>query len=42
MQTSVDFKAKVEREDIFKPSPEYASLHKASNDKGIRVVSSAT
>jgi hypothetical protein len=34
--------AKVGREDIFKPTIGNESLHKISNDNGVRVVSFAT
>jgi exonuclease III len=37
-----DFNAKVGREDIFKPTIGYESLHEISNDNGIRVVNFAT
>jgi hypothetical protein len=37
-----DFNAKAGREDIFKPTAENESLHKISNDNGVRVVNSAT
>jgi endonuclease/exonuclease/phosphatase family metal-dependent hydrolase len=37
-----DFNAKVGREDIFKPIIGNESLHEASNDNGVRVVTSAT
>jgi hypothetical protein len=37
-----DFSAKIGREDIFKPTVENESLHKISNDNGVRVVNSAT
>jgi hypothetical protein len=37
-----DFSAKVGREDVFKPTIGNESLHKISNDKGIRVVNFAT
>jgi hypothetical protein len=37
-----DFHAKVVREDIFKPAIRSKSLHKISNDNGIRVVNFAT
>jgi hypothetical protein len=37
-----DFSAKVGREDIFKPTIENESLHKISNDNGVRLVNSAT
>jgi hypothetical protein len=32
-----DFNAKLEREDIFKPTIGNESLHEASNDNGVRV-----
>jgi hypothetical protein len=37
-----DFNAKVDREDIFKPTIGNESLYKISNDNGIRVVNFAT
>jgi hypothetical protein len=37
-----DFNAKVGREDIFKPAIGNESLHKISNDNGVRLVNSAT
>jgi exonuclease III len=37
-----DFNAKVGREDIFKPTIGNESLHKISNDNGVRVVNFAT
>jgi hypothetical protein len=37
-----DFKAKVGREDIFKPTIGNESFHKISNDNGVRVVNFAT
>jgi hypothetical protein len=37
-----DLNAKVGREDIFKPIIENESLHKISNDNGVRVVNFAT
>jgi exonuclease III len=37
-----DFNAKVGMEDIFKPINGNESLHEVSNDKGVRVVNSAT
>jgi hypothetical protein len=37
-----DFKAKVGREDIFKPTIGNESLYEISNDNGIRVVNFAT
>jgi hypothetical protein len=37
-----DFNTKVVREDIFKPTIEYESLHKISNDNGVRLVNFAT
>jgi hypothetical protein len=33
---------KVDKEDIFKPTIAYKSLHKISNDNGVRVVNFAT
>jgi exonuclease III len=37
-----DFNAKVNREDIFKPTLGNESLHKISNDNGVRVVNLVT
>jgi hypothetical protein len=37
-----DFNAKVRREDIFKPTTGNESLHKISNDNGVRVINFAT
>jgi hypothetical protein len=37
-----DFKAKVGREDIFKPTIGNESLHEISNDNGVRLVNFAT
>jgi hypothetical protein len=37
-----DFNAKVGREDIFKPTVGNESLHKISNNNGVRVVNFAT
>jgi hypothetical protein len=37
-----DFNAKVGREEIFKPTTENESLHKISNDNGVRLVNFAT
>jgi endonuclease/exonuclease/phosphatase family metal-dependent hydrolase len=37
-----DFNAKVGREDIFKPTSGNESLHKISNDSGVRIVNFAT
>ena len=37
-----DFNAKVERENIFKPSIGNESLHQHSNDNGVRIVTFAT
>jgi hypothetical protein len=37
-----DFNAKVGRENIFKPTNENESLHKNSNDNGVRIVNFAT
>jgi hypothetical protein len=37
-----DFSAKVDREDIFKPTIGNESLHQISNDNGVRLVNSAT
>jgi exonuclease III len=42
MKILLDFNAKVEREDIFKPIIGNESLHEASNDNGVRVVNFAT
>jgi hypothetical protein len=42
MKILIDFNAKVGREDIFKPVIGNESLHEASNDNGVRVVSFAT
>jgi endonuclease/exonuclease/phosphatase family metal-dependent hydrolase len=39
---SGDFNAKVDREDIFKPTIGNQSLHEISNDNGIRLVNFAT
>ena len=33
-----DFNAKVEREDVFKPTSGYKSLHHGSNGDGVRIV----
>jgi hypothetical protein len=41
MKTLLDFSAKVGREDIFKPTVQNESLHKISNDIGVRVVNFA-
>jgi hypothetical protein len=38
----LDFNAKVEREDIFKPTNKNESLNEISNDNGVRVVHLAT
>jgi hypothetical protein len=38
----LDFNAKVDKEDIFKPTIEKESLHKISNGNGVRVVKFAT
>jgi hypothetical protein len=38
----VDFSAKIDREDIFKPTVGNESLHEISNDNGARVVNVAT
>jgi hypothetical protein len=38
----LDFNAKAGREDIFQPIIGNKSLHKASNDNGVRVVNFAT
>jgi len=37
-----DFNAKVERENIFKPTIGQESLHQDSNDNGVRLVNFAT
>jgi hypothetical protein len=37
-----DFNAKVVRENIFKPTTGNESLHKTSNDNGVRVINFAT
>jgi hypothetical protein len=37
-----DFNAKVDREDIFKPTTGIEILHEISNDNGVRVVNFAT
>jgi hypothetical protein len=37
-----DFNAKIGREDIFKPTVGNESLHKISNDSGVRLVNFAT
>jgi hypothetical protein len=37
-----DFNEKVGREDVFKPTIGNESLHKTSNDNGVRVVNFAT
>ena len=37
-----DFKAKVERENIFKPTTGNESLHQDSNDNGVRIVNFST
>ena len=37
-----DFNAKLEREDIFKPTVGNESLHQDSNDNGVRIVNFAT
>jgi hypothetical protein len=43
METFIgDISAKVGREDIFKPTIGNESLHKISNDNGVRVVNFAT
>jgi hypothetical protein len=41
MNILLDFNVKVGREDIFKSKPGNESLHKISNDNGVRVVNSA-
>jgi hypothetical protein len=38
MKILLDFNAKVEREDIFKPTIGNESLHEISNDNGVRAV----
>jgi hypothetical protein len=42
MKVLLDFNAKVDREDIFKPTIRNESLHEISNDKGVRLVNFAT
>jgi hypothetical protein len=42
MKILLDFNAKVGREDIFKPTIANESLHKISNDDGVRLVNFAT
>ena len=37
-----DFNAKVERENIFKPTIGNESLHEDSNDNGVKIVNFAT
>jgi hypothetical protein len=37
-----DFNAKVERENIFKPTIGNESLHYNSNDKGVRIINFVT
>ena len=37
-----DFNAKMERENIFKPSVGKGSLHQDSNDNGVRIIKFAT
>jgi hypothetical protein len=37
-----DFKAKVGRGNVFKPTIENESLHEISNDNGVRLVNFAT
>ena len=37
-----DFNAKVERENIFKPTIGNESIHQDSNDNGVRIVNFAT
>ena len=39
---SGDFNAKLERENIFKPTTGHKSLHQDSNDNGVRIVKFAT
>jgi hypothetical protein len=38
----LDFKAKVGRKNIFKPTTGNESLHEITNDNGVRVVNIAT
>jgi hypothetical protein len=42
MKILLDFKAKVGKEDIFKPKIWNVSLHELSNDNGVRIVNFAT
>jgi hypothetical protein len=42
MKILLNFNAKVGRKDIFKPAIGNESLHKISNDNGVRLVNSAT
>jgi hypothetical protein len=42
MKIQLDFNVKVGKEDIFKPKVENGSLHKISNDNGVRLVNFAT
>jgi hypothetical protein len=42
MKISLDFNAKIGREDIFKPTIGNEDLYKISNDNGVRVVNFAT
>ena len=37
-----DFNAKVERENIFKPTTETENLHQNTNDNGVTIVNLAT
>jgi hypothetical protein len=42
MKILLDFIAKVDKEDIFKPTVGNESLHEISNDNGVRLVNFAT
>jgi hypothetical protein len=42
MQILVDFNAKLWREVIFKPKLANDSVHRVSNDNGVRIVNTAT
>jgi hypothetical protein len=42
MKILLDFNAKVGREEVFKPTIGNESLHKISNDNGVRLVNVAT
>jgi hypothetical protein len=42
MKISLDFNAKLDREDIFKPTIENKNLHEISIDNGVRAVYFAT